>query len=166
MRKKTVLDSLDLPSEVKAGIKSRSAMLGKTLRTMSEEDLIQDGLCLVYGILKDKPTAPILYLMKAINNHYSSLQDKEVSYKKMFTSISDSNVERALETRAYRAFNRVPKEESEPDFDSLLAGGGDGITDAIVILSSEGKSFKDIADTLGMDVKTVRRLLQKHGKTN
>jgi DNA-directed RNA polymerase specialized sigma24 family protein len=160
---KKLLEALDLPQEVKTGIKSRSAVLGSTLKTLTEDDLIQEGLCLVYSIKKEKPDVPLLYLMKAINNHYSSIQKHEIRYKKTFASLSSHNVEKTLDTKAYKAFQKDVKPRIAANIDATLPCG-DVRLNAAMLLKTEGHSLKDIAAYLGKDVKTVRRLLHKHGR--
>lgn len=172
------LNEVDLPSEIKDGIKSRSSMLSATLQTIDEEDLIQEGLLLVYQILAEKPDAPIPYIMKAINNHYADLQNEEIERKtgvcknnknlgfSGFVSLSSDNVQRKLDDKTYKTFQKQQKKtiSSSKNLDHLLAGEGRGVIDPIIILIDQGYSYKEIAALLGKDPKTIRKILKQYGK--
>lgn len=166
-QKQNYLKLLDLPQEVKEGIESRSSMLCATLKTISKEDLIQEGIMLVYEIMAKKPDAPILYLMKALNNHYADIQASEVEYKVSARSLESDNVERELDTIAFREYQKRPRaRKREIPRDNLLSGEGRGQVEPIILMKERGHSFKEIAEYLGKDPKTIRRLLKQHGKSD
>lgn len=162
----SLLKVITLPEEIKEGIESRSSMLSATLRTITKEDLIQEGLVLVYGILAKKPKAPIPYIMKAVNNRYSSIQRKEIRNKVSNVSLYSEDVVRELDTKIFRQSQRqsVRAKKTSIRSENLLSGVGRGQIEPIVILRDGGMSFKTIAEYLGKDPKTVRRLLKRHGK--
>lgn len=163
--KSNYFKGLDLPEEVTEGIESRSSMLSATLKTISKEDLIQEGLLLVYKILDKKPEVPLPYLMKAINNKYCAIQKQEIKYKTSTKSLFTDNVEKELDTIVLRQHQKRPKiRRPVSPTDAMLGGEARGYVEPIVILQEHGMSFKDIAQYLGKDLKTVRRLLKRHGK--
>lgn len=163
-KKKSYLKRINLPQEVKDGIVSRSSMLRGTIHTLSEEDLVQEGLLLVYSILKRKPDAPIPYLMKAINNRYSTIQDREVLRKTNTISYSD-DPSIYLDKETYRDFQKKMKSgDTRSPSDTYVTNNTHGIVTAILTLKEEGHSFKDIAKWLRADVKTIRKMLRDYGK--
>lgn len=166
MKKNTILDKVDLPTEVKEGIASRSSMLGATLKTVPEEDLIQEGLLLVYSVMKRKPDASVSYIMKAINNRYATIQKKEILRKKLnFKSLESDNAEKDLDNMSYRIFQKKLKSgEVEKKASDVLLNNNNAQLEAIYTLKESGMTWKEIASYMGQDSKTIRRLLRKYGK--
>jgi hypothetical protein len=161
---KEYLNKIDLPAEVKEGIRSRSSMLSATLRTIPEEDLIQEGLEVVYRIMKGKPDVSIPYLMKAINYHYADIQHKEINRKVIrLQNFTTDTTEKELDKLSYRIFQKgKKKEESKSDY--VLQGSNDGLFKSVVALKEKGVTFKQIAEYSGKNVKTIRRILRKYGQ--
>lgn len=64
-----------MEEEIVKGIKSRARVLHSQFPFLEYDDLVQDGYVLVLEIRNKHPDAHIMYIMKAINNYYSNVQD-------------------------------------------------------------------------------------------
>lgn len=162
----SMLAHIDLPQEIKDGIKSRASMLSSTIKTLDKDDLIQEGLLLVYNMLAENPKAPLLYIMKAINYHFATIQKQTINYNKSHTSFYSEDTERELDAKAFRDSLKRPKTKkpSKQLTYPILSGVGKGQVEPIVILHNDGVKFKDIAAYLGKDPKTVRKILRQYGR--
>jgi DNA-directed RNA polymerase specialized sigma24 family protein len=160
------LNKIDLPKEIKDGIRSRASMLESTLKTISQEDLIQEGLLLVYSILANKPDATLPYLMEAVNHHFTDIQDYEIDKNNFSSPLYSEDIERELDKIAYQHSQRRPKTKkaSKRILEPFLSGIARGQVEPIVIMHNEGITFKDIAAYLGKNQKTIRRILKQYGK--
>lgn len=158
------LTQINLPCIIKECIHSRARWMAKRYGRLNEDDLIQEGLTLTLGLLKEYPETNNLYIMKAINNHFSDIQREEISNIEKLSSIESETTTNRLDKKAIIDYkDRVAQGVSvDTRLDELLATSGP-FTKTAILAAREGLELKDTAEQLGMNTS---KLLDKLREEN
>jgi len=138
-----------LPKEVLDGIASRSKWLSKQFPQLQYDDLVHDGIVEILTLLTKTPEASSAYIMKAVNNIYSSIMEDAIIERDRFVQVSDMD----------ELADTTPAPQEEIDFQVAVGSGDSSTRDKremlIIAMLKEGKTLREVVEITGMSRSTV-----------
>jgi hypothetical protein len=145
-----------LPKQIMDNICSRSRWLSKQFPQLQYDDLTQEGILQVLELLSKTPEVSTEYILKAINNIYSTIMSDTIAYRKHFVQMDD--IDKLEGTVA------APQEDIDFQVDVSSGGQATGSKVESLILSllkEKGATPKEVMQYMGIPRSTLYSIIKR-----
>jgi hypothetical protein len=135
---------------------SRSRWLSKQFPQLQYDDLTQEGILQVLELLSKTPEVSTEYILKAINNIYSTIMSDTIAYRKHFVQMDD--IDKLEGTVA------APQEDIDFQVDVSSGGQATGSKVESLILSllkEKGATPKEVMQYMGIPRSTLYSIIKR-----